>query len=189
MALPEAYDREQVDTHLTQRLEGVKIEIGTILNDAAAQMELIKEEVAKVVSEGERIREQVVIDSARGDQLRNDINVTYEKVTASQQHIEEAKMYIDGLQGQTDHRLRDAETKHTGLLEKLELSFQSMSQKVAESEEKMKTTEKNLLDWTVTFRTQMQQEFLLQQRQQLKLQQNQHSISQYQNLQNSAQTI
>ena len=146
MSLPESYNREEVDTHLTQRLEGLKIEFGTILNDASAQMELIKAEVAKVVSEGEKIREQVVIDSTRGDQLRHDINVTHEKVTASQQHIEEAKIYIDGLQGQTEHRLRDAEAKHTGLLEKLELAFQSMSLKVSESEEKMKTTEKNLLD-------------------------------------------
>ena len=79
MALPEAYDRDQVDAHLTQRLNGLKIEFGTILSDAGTQMELIKTEVSKVVSEGERIREQVVIDSTRGDQLRHDVNVTHER--------------------------------------------------------------------------------------------------------------
>ena len=38
MALPESYDREQVDTHLTQRLSGLKIEFGTILNDVPSYL-------------------------------------------------------------------------------------------------------------------------------------------------------
>ena len=80
MALPEAYNREQVDEHLTQRLNGLKIEVGTILGDASAQMELIKIEVSRVVAEGEKIQKQVVTDGQRGDQLRSDINVTHEKV-------------------------------------------------------------------------------------------------------------
>ena len=56
MALPESYDRDQVDAHLTQRLEGVRMQFGQILEDARTQMQAITGEVARVVQEGTQIR-------------------------------------------------------------------------------------------------------------------------------------